>query len=126
MWFCRPTAMPSAGNVGKFQVRFLDAKQLGFEERVSAVVPDRRNKFHGMKEPNFRQGEIGRQNEIARRSDVQRHRSRLRSDRHFHRAARHRATAGRLLPVWFCRSVAAGMMRAIRHVRHHVRLTPFD
>src|SRR6204780_1457531 len=118
-------AMPPEGCQSNLQARYLDAKQLGFQECVSAAVPEGRNKFYGMKGSNFRHGEIGRQNEIARRSDVRRHRVRLRGGRHFYWTARRAAAAKRLRPIWFRRSVAAGTVRAIRHVRHDVRLILF-
>jgi hypothetical protein len=63
---------------------------------------------------------------MAGGGEVQRSRVRLRREGHFHRTAGHAATARwvrsvRFGRVWFRGEVTARVMRAIWHVRHHVR-----
>lgn len=49
-----------------FSCGFLNAKQVCFEECVSAAVPNGRNNFHGTIKLNCHQIEIGNQNKSVR------------------------------------------------------------
>jgi len=109
----------------KLPRRFLNAKQAGCEECVSAAVPNGRNKFDWMVKANLRQAEMGLQDEGARGRNLQRRYVRSRGDGNFHGTAGHRTTANGLAVVVFCGRVAGGMMRAILHSGHQVRLARF-
>ena len=75
-----------------------------------------------MKKLNRHQTKIGFQNEIASGSDTQGYHVRFRSDGYFHRTARHPTAPDWFVVVLFRRSIVTGMMRAILHVCHQVRL----
>ena len=108
-----------------FSCGFLNAKQVCFEECVSAVVPNGRNDFDGTIKPNCHQIEIGNQNKSVRRSDAQRRSVGLRGDSHFQRAARHPTSGDRFPVTLFSGSIAGRMVRAIFHVCHRPRLAVF-
>lgn len=104
---------------------FLNAKQVCFEECVSAAVPNGRNKFHRTRKPNCDQIEIGNQNKSVRLSVAQRRCVGLRGDSQLERAARHPTSADRFPVTRFSGSIAARMVGAVFHVCHRPRLGVF-
>ena len=96
---------------------FLDAKEMRFEESISAVMRDRWSKFHRAGKPSDVEMKIGGQSKIRRRGDSQLGYVPLLGDRYLQRTTRDSAVGSGLLVAGGRRRIAIGVV-AVFHVCH--------